>query len=341
MAKPPFPWIGGKEKIAPYILQTFPAKLAQYVEPFGGSGAVLLALPQDPSRLDIYNDLDAELVNLYSCIKECSNVLLRELKFLPIHSRRLFEYYRDFVAHKEVYYQNVQAEIACLGDRSCFTEEQAGELLPIFQERLALFDVKRAAAYYLAIRGSFSATVTSFGVKGMDVENLLKLLPPVSARLKDVPLENKNALQLIRERDREDGLIYADPPYVKTERIYRIVGKTRRFRKFHVRLWQVLSACKGYVVLSYNDCPFIRKLYRDWYILSFQRGNPLSQKKGASFGELIITNYDPRPYMTRQLNLFDESLGEWELKLVHIPNHPPRRKESPAGCRVSNQNLLQ
>ena len=42
MAKPPFPWIGGKEKIAPYILQTFPAKLAQYVEPFGGSGAVLL-----------------------------------------------------------------------------------------------------------------------------------------------------------------------------------------------------------------------------------------------------------------------------------------------------------
>ena len=39
MAKPPFPWIGSKEKIAPYILQTFPAKLAQYVEPFGGSGA--------------------------------------------------------------------------------------------------------------------------------------------------------------------------------------------------------------------------------------------------------------------------------------------------------------
>lgn len=194
MAKPPFPWIGSKEKIAPYILQLFPPKLTQYVEPFGGSGAVLLALPPDPNRLDIYNDLDAELVNLYSCIKECSNVLLRELKFLPIHGRKLFEYYRDFVAHKEVYFQNVQAEIECLGDRSCFTEEQAGELLPIFQERLALYDVKRAAAYYLAIRGSFSGTINSFGVKGLDVERFLKLFPPVSARLKDVPLENKNAL---------------------------------------------------------------------------------------------------------------------------------------------------
>ena len=42
----------------------------RYVEPFGGSGAVLLALPPAPNRLDIYNDLDAELVNLFSCIKE-------------------------------------------------------------------------------------------------------------------------------------------------------------------------------------------------------------------------------------------------------------------------------
>ena len=31
MAKPPFPWIGGKEKIAPYSLQIFPPKLKQYV----------------------------------------------------------------------------------------------------------------------------------------------------------------------------------------------------------------------------------------------------------------------------------------------------------------------
>lgn len=46
MAKPPFPWIGSKEKLAPYILPAFPPKLRQYVEPFGGSGAVLLALPR-------------------------------------------------------------------------------------------------------------------------------------------------------------------------------------------------------------------------------------------------------------------------------------------------------
>ena len=228
-----------------------------------------------------------------------TNVLMRELKFLPIQSRTLFEYYRDFVAHKDVYYQNVQEEIACLGDRSCFTEEQAGELLPIFKERLRLYDVKRAAAFYKAIRGSFSGTVTSYGVKGVDIEHFLGLFPVVSERLKDVPLENKNALQLIRERDRKGGLIYSDPPYVTTEKIYRVsrnIRTIRRIRHFHVRLWQVLSQCKGYIVVSYNDCPFIRKLYQDYYILTFRRNNPLAQKKGAEFGELIITNYDPEPY---------------------------------------------
>lgn len=323
MPKPPFPWIGSKEKLVQYLLQVFPPKLIQYVEPFGGSGAVLLAMPPDPNRLDVYNDLDAELVNLFSCIKECSNVLMRELKFLPLHGRKLFEYYRDFVAHEDIYYQNVMNEIECLGDRSCFTEEQAGELLPIFQERLALYDVKRAAAYYLAIRGSFSGTINSFGVKGMDVTRFLNLFPAVSARLKDVPLENKNALQLIRERDRIGGLIYADPPYVKTERLYRVAGKLGHLRRFHVRLWQTLSNCKGYVVVSYNDCPFIRKLYQDYYILSLRRNNPLAQKKGAAFGELIITNYDPRPYMARQLTLFDEQ--PLELTLDHIPNQENRR----------------
>lgn len=196
MVKPPITWVGNKERYAACIISIFPPKLDQYGEPFSGSAAVLLALPPDPNRLDIYNDLDADLVNFFSCVKECTNVLMRELKFLPIQSRATFEYYRDFLMHKDVYYQNVAEEIKCLGDRSCFTEEQERELRPIFDERLRLFNVKRAAAYYLAIRGSFSGTIKSYGVKGVDVERFLGRFPAVSRRLKNVPLENKNALQV-------------------------------------------------------------------------------------------------------------------------------------------------
>ena len=81
MVKPPITWVGNKERYASCIISIFPPKLDQYGEPFSGSAAVLLALPPDPNRLDIYNDLDADLVNFFSCVKECTNVLMRELEF--------------------------------------------------------------------------------------------------------------------------------------------------------------------------------------------------------------------------------------------------------------------
>ena len=242
MVKPPITWVGNKERYASCIISIFPPELDQYGEPFSGSAAVLLALPPDPNRLDIYNDLDADLVNFFSCVKERTNVLMRELEFLPIQSRATFEYYRDFLMHKDVYYRNIAEEIKCLGDRSCFTEEQERELRPIFDERLRLFNVKRAAAYYLAIRGSFSGTIKSYGVKGVDVERFLGRFPAVSRRLKNVPLENKNALRFIKERDRVSGLLYCDPPYVNTERMYRASSGIRNTKRFHVRLWQAVGA---------------------------------------------------------------------------------------------------
>ena len=59
MARPFFPWVGGKEKLIPYIRRIMPEKLSQYVEPFGGSGALLLSMKPRPGRLDIYNDFNA------------------------------------------------------------------------------------------------------------------------------------------------------------------------------------------------------------------------------------------------------------------------------------------
>lgn len=321
IARPFIPWVGNKEKLIPFIRQVFPPKLTQYMEPFGGSGAILLSMPPCSSRLDIYNDLDAELVNLFVCVKEKLLVLTRELKFLPIHARSLFELYRDFADYKEITMRNIREELEVLDDPACFTRAQAEELRPIILKRFELYDVKRAAAYYNCIRGSFSSTVTSFGVKAYDVERFLYLLPEASRRLKDVALENKNALTLIRERNRNGGLIYTDPPYYNAERLYRVSRRRGQIR-FHIRLWKAISECDGYVVVSYNDCPFIRKLYQDFYILAFKRNNPLAQKRGAEYGELIITNYDPRPYLSHQLTLFDSQLGEWEMELVHIPQNP-------------------
>lgn len=301
-ARPFFPWVGGKEKLAPYVYQVLPPAFSLYTEPFGGSGAVLLGLPPVPGRLDIYNDLDADLANLFLCVRERPNALVRELKFLPIHSRAIFQLYKDFLAHEEIHWEthrkNILEELAVLEDRACFTEEQAEELRPILRERLELYDVQRAAIFFRNIRSSFSGTVSSFGVKAPRLYNFLHLLYDASKRLQDVVVENKDAVQLIRERDRPDGLFYCDPPYVEAEQQYR-VSMHADLQHFHIQLWKTLRDCAGFVVVSYNDCSFIRKLYQDFFILAFRRATPLAKRQGAEYEELLITNYDPRPYLAR------------------------------------------
>ena len=325
ITKPCFPWVGGKEKLAPYITQLFPQDLTQYTDPFGGSGSVLLALRPSHKRIDIYNDLDTNLTNFCLCAKERTNELVRELKYLPIHSRTAFHLYKHFLEHEEyhrmVYEQNIQKELAVLEDRSCFTAEQAEELRPVLSERFQLFDVQRAAIFFTTIRGSFSGTGNSFGVKPLHLGNFLYLIQEAGRRLEGVVIENKNAIQLIRDEDHPRNLFYCDPPYRKTENRYR-VSRHGDFRYFHVRLWRMLKECQSFVVVSYNDCPFIRSLYRDFYILALARPNPLAKKQGAKFEELIMTNYDPRPFLAPQLDLFDLQRELWDPKLVHIPDRP-------------------
>ena len=53
-------YLGGKNRIAPWIISFFPPHKI-YVEPFGGSGAVLLN--KQPAWMEVYNDLYDRVVN--------------------------------------------------------------------------------------------------------------------------------------------------------------------------------------------------------------------------------------------------------------------------------------
>lgn len=59
----PFPYFGGKRHVAPLIWQRF-GKVKQYIEPFFGSGAVLLGCPQ-PASLEVVGDVNGFLANFW------------------------------------------------------------------------------------------------------------------------------------------------------------------------------------------------------------------------------------------------------------------------------------
>ena len=89
----------------------------------------------------------------------------------------------------------------------------------------------------------------------------------------------------------------------------------------HIRLHDALTGCNGFVVVSYNDCEYVRELYRDFFILAFSRPNSMSHKAGSQYQEIILTNFDPRE-MISQTNLF-ESAGQYgDMELIHIPGKP-------------------
>jgi hypothetical protein len=64
----PFPWFGGKRKVASEVWSRF-GSVANYVEPFFGSGAVLLGRPEEHAGLETVNDLDGYVANFWRAIK--------------------------------------------------------------------------------------------------------------------------------------------------------------------------------------------------------------------------------------------------------------------------------
>ena len=63
--KPPFPWFGGKSKVADLVWQRFGVDVPNYVEPFFGGGAVLFGRPGDNIGIETVNDKDAYLANFW------------------------------------------------------------------------------------------------------------------------------------------------------------------------------------------------------------------------------------------------------------------------------------
>ncbi len=63
----PFPWFGGKSRVAPLVWARF-GDVPNYVEPFFGSGAVLLGRPHAP-RTETVNDLDGYIANFWRALQ--------------------------------------------------------------------------------------------------------------------------------------------------------------------------------------------------------------------------------------------------------------------------------
>ena len=90
--KAPFPWFGGKSKVAPLVWERF-GDVPNYVEPFFGSGAILLSRPHEP-KIETVNDLDGMVTNFWRAVQDSPDEVAKwadwPVSELDLHARHLW-----------------------------------------------------------------------------------------------------------------------------------------------------------------------------------------------------------------------------------------------------------
>lgn len=244
-------WIGGKKLLRNKIIEQFPCPESydRYIEVFGGAGWVLFAKDRH-AKMEVYNDVNGELVNLFRIVKHHPEALQKELDGL--------------LMSREVFFDEL-----CRNTRG-------------------ITDIQRAARYFVLIKESFGTDLKSFGVRPKGMQRAVDFLRTASERLENVVIENVDFERLLKTYDREKALFYLDPPYYEAEKYY-----PDRFNpEDHERLRDVLCHIKGKFILSYNDCPEIRELYKGFNMVKVERqDNLVAKSESRRYMELIVKNH--------------------------------------------------
>lgn len=279
--------IGNKTSILPILYSVFPLEYERYIEPFGGSAAVLLG-KEKPDKFEVFNDRDGDLVNFFRVAKDRTAELLLELGLLPINSRRDFESWRAFQENRSYDYSHVQTQLDIMD--ACVPAQWVEELKQSYRNRVENYEVRWAADYLKLTRHSYASDHNSFAGKPFTVTNILGLIAEMGKRLQSVVIENLDFEHLIRRYDRPGAFFYLDPPYMDTEHFYPGAFGWED----HVRLRDCLCGIQGMFLMSYNDCAAARDLYKDFMFVDFNRQHTMAHKGNpqARFPELLIANYD-------------------------------------------------
>ena len=109
-------WVGGKKALRDEVIIRMPPFYEKYVEVFGGAGWVLFRKsPQN--EIEVFNDFNSNLVNLYRCVRDKPGKLKKKMRYVlnsredfdwisSLHKRSLFPKFRD-IDRAAKFYQRV------------------------------------------------------------------------------------------------------------------------------------------------------------------------------------------------------------------------------------------
>jgi len=252
--KSPLAWLGGKSRLADKIIERIPAHTA-YCEVFAGAAWVLFKKPE--SKVEIINDINRELVTLYRCVKH--------------HLPALVEQFRWMLIARDEF------------DRFLQTPAET------------LTDIQRSARFYYLSKTAFGARVSkpTFGIAatGGPRLNLLRMeedLSEAHLRLSRVYIESRPYQDIIDRFDKPGTFFYVDPPYWDCENDY---GKGLFSKADFTALADQLGGIKGKFILSLNDRPQVREIFKGFRIEAVKTRYSVGAARSQAVGEVLISNF--------------------------------------------------
>jgi len=212
--KSPINWQGNKNRMLKKLLPLIPEHRT-YVEVFGGGAALLLA--KAPAGVEVYNDIDEDLVNFFRVVRDNFEEF-QEYVMLTPYSRLEYD-------HSKLVFRQTKNP------------------------------VKRAALFFIIARQSYASewgvgwgytiqeSVRSMAATNSAYLSAIEMLPQIHRRLMQVQIECKDWADILQRYDTPDTFFYLDPPY-KAEQRYQYTFDQ------HELLIEVIQALKGKVMLS-------------------------------------------------------------------------------------------
>jgi DNA adenine methylase len=241
--RPVLRYHGGKWMLAPWILQHFPPHRV-YTEPYSGAASILMRKPR-AGLVEVYNDLHGEIVSLFRVLRDPDQAArLADLLRLTPFAREEFA-----LSYEPTDDPVEQARRTVVRSMMGFGSNSASGMKSGFRA-----NGNRQTAHPASDWVNYSAAVAAF-----------------TERLQGVVIENRMAIDIIRQHDYPDALHYCDPPYVHETRSAFTTTKGKGYRHEmtdddHRELARVLRECRGMVIVSGYPSPLYDELYDGWNI---------------------------------------------------------------------------
>lgn len=239
--RPVLRYHGGKWILAPWIIEHFPPHRV-YTEPFGGAASVLMRKPR-AELVEIYNDLDSEIVSLFEVLRDpgAAAALATMLQCTPYAREEFAQSYAPTDDQLE------QARRTVCRAFMGFGSDAASGAKTGFRA-----NGNRQTAHPAKDWGNYPAAVAAF-----------------CERLQGVVIENRDAVEIMLQHDSPQTLHYCDPPYVFETRSAAVVRTGKGYRHEmtadqHRELAGALRELQGMVIVSGYASDLYSELYEGW-----------------------------------------------------------------------------